>query len=51
MTTPIAPNFIATDIDLIKEAQGVLAVFVPEAGTLDTTWKATASPSWKKARG
>ena len=39
MTTPITPNFIATDIDLIKEAQGVLAVFVPEAGTLDATAK------------
>jgi len=39
MTTPIAPNFIATDIDLIKEAQGVLAIFVPEAGTLDATAK------------
>ncbi len=39
MTTPIAPNFIATDIDLIKEAPGHLAIFVPEAGTLDATTK------------
>ena len=37
MTHPVTPSFIATDIELIKEAEGVLAVFVPEAGTLDVT--------------
>jgi leucyl aminopeptidase len=30
---------IATDIELIKEASGVLAIFVPDAGTLDGTAK------------
>ena len=37
MTTPLTPTFIATDIDQIKDAEGMLAVFVPEAGTLDAT--------------
>ena len=39
MTAPLVPAMIATDIELIKEASGVLAVFVPEAGTLDGTAK------------
>ncbi|MEP5759579.1 MAG: leucyl aminopeptidase [Litoreibacter sp.] len=37
MTTPIRPTFHTTDIDLIKEAQGRLAVFVSDGGTLDVT--------------
>ncbi|MEM9583975.1 MAG: leucyl aminopeptidase [Pseudomonadota bacterium] len=37
MTTPLTPKFIATDIDQIKDAEGMLAVFVPDAGTLDAT--------------
>ncbi len=39
MTSPVTPTFIATDIELIKEADGILAIFVPEAGTLDATAK------------
>ena len=37
MTTPTTIDFTATDIDEIKDAEGLLAVFVPEAGTLDIT--------------
>ena len=37
MTSPVTPKYITTDIELIKEAPGLLAVFVPEAGNLDAT--------------
>ncbi len=37
MTSPLTPTFVATDIDQIKDATGILAIFVPEAGTLDAT--------------
>lgn len=37
MTATLPINFVPTDIDAIKEMEGRLAVFVPPAGTLDTT--------------
>jgi leucyl aminopeptidase len=37
MTNPIRPTFIETDIEKIKDAEGRLAVFIPEGGGLDIT--------------
>ncbi|WP_107846194.1 leucyl aminopeptidase [Litoreibacter ponti] len=37
MTALHPVTFAATDIDAIKEAEGRLAIFVPQAGTLDVT--------------
>ncbi|GFE64056.1 leucyl aminopeptidase [Litoreibacter roseus] len=37
MTTPTALRFIETDIEQIKDAPGVVAIFVPEGGSLDVT--------------
>ena len=37
MTSPRVPSFVATDIEKIKDAEGVLAVFVPDGGSLDGT--------------
>ncbi|MFY0691189.1 MAG: leucyl aminopeptidase [Paracoccaceae bacterium] len=37
MTEPTKITFVETQIDAIKEAGGKLAVFIPEAGTLDAT--------------
>jgi leucyl aminopeptidase len=39
MTALIPVDFAATDIDAIKDMEGRLAIFVPPAGTLDTTAK------------
>ncbi|MEM7470951.1 MAG: leucyl aminopeptidase [Pseudomonadota bacterium] len=39
MTAPRTPDFIATDIDLIKEMEGVLAIFLGDEGSMDATAK------------
>ncbi|WP_281856358.1 leucyl aminopeptidase [Litoreibacter halocynthiae] len=39
MTALIPVDFVATDIDAIKDMEGRLAIFVPPAGTLDATAK------------
>ncbi len=35
MTTPLSPSFVATNIDQIKDAEGILAIFIPSEGSLD----------------
>ncbi|MCY4334869.1 MAG: leucyl aminopeptidase [Litoreibacter sp.] len=39
MTSPISPAFIATDTDLIKGMEGVLAIFIGDEGSMDATAK------------
>ncbi|MEM6408239.1 MAG: leucyl aminopeptidase [Pseudomonadota bacterium] len=39
MTTPITPEFVATDIDQVKEMEGVIAIFVSDEGSMDATAK------------
>ncbi|SFR47805.1 leucyl aminopeptidase [Litoreibacter janthinus] len=62
MTALIPVDFAATDIDAIKDMEGRLAIFVPPAGTLDTTAKrvnrltrgsvarAVSSPAFEKLK-
>lgn len=37
MTTPLSVDLMETDLDAIKTREGKLAVFVPEAGSMDAT--------------